>query len=439
MRLIGPKCDQLGPINIVYLKSPNEKTNFPLDETIEICANALYRGHLDCPPFPEDTFRELMLIATRGVEFSFNNQMYKQLDGVAMGSPLGPALANIFVGFHESRLFDNTAKPGVYFRYVDDSFVIFGSELDCDHFQEKLNLLHPALKFTIEKEQNNSLHFLDVLVEKEGTGFLTSIYRKPTFTGQYIRWNSFSPKTRKISLIKTLVHRALMICSKTKLGPELDKIKQLLIDNGYPTDVLLSCINQKLASFAAGKPIGPEKCPVYLKLPWIGNVSSKFENQISKAITSCYYAVKPRVVYNTRVMLSSAKKDCVPTTQKSCVVYEFLCRCEARYVGRTTQRLADRIKQHVPASIRNKSNTVREQPPRMCKKNNSNINCESAIGQHLIANPECAKTYTDDNFRIIGKARSSFHLSVLESVYIKTQNPVLCRQKEFVFSLGLFK
>ena len=53
---------------------------------------------------------------------------------------------------------------------------------------------------------------------------------------------------------------------------------------------------------------------------------------------------KPRVIYNTRVMLPSAKKDSVPTTQKSCVVYEFSCRCEARYVGRTTQRLADRIK-----------------------------------------------------------------------------------------------
>ena len=170
------------------------------------------------------SLRELMLIAKRGVEFSFKDQMYKQLDSVAMGSPLRPALANIFVGFHESRLFDNTAKPGVYFRYVDDSFVIFGSELDCDHFKEKLNLLHPALKFTIEKEQNNSLHFLDVLVEKKGTGFLTSIYRKPTFTGQYIHWNSFSTKTRRISLIKTLVHRALMICSKAKLGPELDKI-----------------------------------------------------------------------------------------------------------------------------------------------------------------------------------------------------------------------
>ena len=84
-----------------------------------------------------------MPIATLGVEFSFNNQIYKQLDGVAVGSPLGPVLANIFVGFHESRLFDNTVKPGVYFRYVDDTFVIFGSELDCDCFYEKLSLIYP--------------------------------------------------------------------------------------------------------------------------------------------------------------------------------------------------------------------------------------------------------------------------------------------------------
>ena len=79
----------------VYTLLTSTVLNVPLDETIEICAEALYRGHLDCPPFPEDAFRELMLIATRGVEFSFHNQMYKQLDGVAMGSPLGPALANI--------------------------------------------------------------------------------------------------------------------------------------------------------------------------------------------------------------------------------------------------------------------------------------------------------------------------------------------------------
>ena len=225
-----------------------------------------------------------MLIATQGVEFSFNNQMYKQLDGVAMGSPLGPALANIFVGFHKSRLFNNTVKPGVYFRYVDDTFVIFGSELECDRCHVNLNQLHPALKFTVEKEQTNYLKFLDVSVEKGGTGFLTSNYRKPTFTGQYIRWNSFSPRARKINRIKTLVHRALMICSTTKLDSELDTINQLLIDNGYPEDVLVSCIKEKLANISSEKRFGPAKCPVYLKLPWIGNVSSKLKTKSIKPL-----------------------------------------------------------------------------------------------------------------------------------------------------------
>ena len=121
------------------------------------------------------------------------------------------------------------------------------------------------------------------------------------------------------------------------MGSELDKSKTLFSEIEYPTDVLLSCIDQKLANFAAEKTLGPEKCPVYLKLPWIGNTSSKLENQINKAITSCFYAVKPRVVYNARVMLPSAKKDSVPTAEKDvwfvnfCAnvkggMYDALCR-----------------------------------------------------------------------------------------------------------------
>ena len=106
----------------------------------------------------------------------------------------------------------------------------------------------------------------------------------------------------------------------------------------------------------------------------------QIENQINKAITSCFYAVKPHAVYNTRVMLPSAEKDSVPTTQKSCVVYEFLCQCEAQYIGCIMQRLQERIQQHIPMSIRNKSNTVREQPLCIYKNNKSKINCELAIG-----------------------------------------------------------
>ena len=412
-------------------------TNVPLSETIKICADALYRSELNSPPFPEEVFIELMETATRSVEFSFNNEMYQQKDGVAMGSPLGPALANIFVGFHEERLFDYDQKPGVYFRYVDDTYTIFKTEAECDIFLKHLNSLHPALQFTFEKEENDSLPFLDVLVEKSNTGFLTSVYRKPTFTGQYIRWNSFCPKQRKVNLVKTLVHRALMICSKSKLHAELEKLKTIFLDNGYPEDVILSYTKEKIASFSAVQKFGPQKCPVYLKLPWIGNTSLRFESQIRQAITNCFFAVNPRIVYSTRRALPSIQKDCVPTKQKSSVIYEFTCQCDSGYVGRTTQRLGDRIKQHVPSNIRNKTAPQREQPPRSCRSRNTVKTSDSAIGQHLLDNPDCAKLYNDDMFRIIGRARSSFHLAVLESIYIKTKKPPLCRQKEFVFSLGL--
>ena len=74
----------------------------------------------------------------------------------------------------------------------------------------------------------------------------------------------------------------------------------------------------------------------------------------------------------------------------------------------------------------------------MCKNNNSEKKCDSAIVQYLATNLECAKTYSNDNFGISGEARSSFHLSVLESVYINIQNQVLFILKEFNFSLGLF-
>ena len=75
-----------------------------------------------------------------------------------------------------------------------------------------------------------------------------------------------------------------MICSKTKLGPELDKMKQLLIEKGYTADVLLSCINQKLANLAAEQPISPEKCTVYLKLSWIGNVHQSLKIKLVKSL-----------------------------------------------------------------------------------------------------------------------------------------------------------
>ena len=62
----------------------------------------------------------------------------------------------------------------------------------------------------------------------------------------------------------------------------------------------------------------------------------------------------------------------------------------------------------------------------------------SAIRSTSLRKPRMRQMYNDDKSQIIGQARSSFHLGGLESAYVKTQNSVPCRKREFVFSLGLF-
>ena len=118
--------------------------------------------------------------------------------------------------------------------------------------------------FTHKKAFNNSLSFLDVLVDKCNKTFITRtlVYRKPTFTEQYTRWDSFGPKKRKTNLISTLVQGAFEICLQEKFSSEVKKIKNILQQNGYPVAVIISGIKKKISNFQTFKQFGPEKCPV---------------------------------------------------------------------------------------------------------------------------------------------------------------------------------
>ena len=80
-------------------------SDVPLAETIQICADALYSSEPAPAPFPRQIFFELKEMATLSIDFGLNDIMHRQIDGAALGSPLGPALANIFVGYYESKLF----------------------------------------------------------------------------------------------------------------------------------------------------------------------------------------------------------------------------------------------------------------------------------------------------------------------------------------------
>ena len=83
-----------------------------------------------------------------------------------MGSPLTPVLANIFIGFYESKWLNeyNLNEPKLYLRYVDDTLAAFEKEQNSLNFLNFLNNKHPNIIFTIEKQVNHSIAFLDVFI-----------------------------------------------------------------------------------------------------------------------------------------------------------------------------------------------------------------------------------------------------------------------------------
>ena len=208
-------------------------TNIPLKETIAICSSRLFFKKRKVGGLLKRHFEELLLLATTQSCFIFNETYYKQIDGVAMWSPLGPSLANIFMSHHEENWIAKCPtqfKPIYYRRYVDDIIVLFKDRLNLPTFQKYMNSRHKNIKFTIEEEVDNSLPFLDILVTRKDGVFTTSLYRKVTFSGVYSNYKSHIAKSYKLGLVLTLIHRAYTICSSyANLHLELESIKDILL------------------------------------------------------------------------------------------------------------------------------------------------------------------------------------------------------------------
>ena len=121
--------------------------------------------------------------ATSETHFLFNGKFYDQVDGVAMGSPLAPILANLFLGFHEETWLNNFDKADIllYRRYVD-TFCVFKNEQDAMSFFDFINSQHPNIKFTFEKQNDGKLSFLDVLINNSSHDcfFFQFFIKKPT-------------------------------------------------------------------------------------------------------------------------------------------------------------------------------------------------------------------------------------------------------------------
>ena len=117
------------------------------------------------------------------MQFVFNGSFYRQVDGVAMGSPLGPVLADIFLSHIENKLDEAIKGTYLYVRYDDDTFILCKSEDHANELLELFNSIHPNIKFTMEQENCKQLHFLHLNILQKDDTFIRSIHHKNTWTG----------------------------------------------------------------------------------------------------------------------------------------------------------------------------------------------------------------------------------------------------------------
>lgn len=391
-------------------------TNVPLTETIDIIIECLYSDeNPNTIPIKKSIFRKLLLIATQGI-FLYKDKLYKQVDGVTMGSPLGPTIANFFMGHLEEKIFSDSSNnlPCLYLRYIDDVYAVFDNQISSSKFLNVLNSMHKNIKFTIEKA-TDKLSFLDVQINFNEKGHTTTVYRKPTHTGLFLNFNSMCPKTWKSGLIMCLLHRAKVICSENDLFvKEVEKLKKLFNSNGYSNWFIDKTI--KKFKDRGNLPNTEKEKKDFLfniGIPYFGKVSNNFAKQLSNLIKK-NFKVDINVYYKTIKTGSYFQlKCCTPDYLISNVVYLFKCSCDTSvsYIGMTSRHLSVRIREHI----------------------NLESTLKSAIKDHLLLCNICKNNCSNSNFKILKKCKSEYDTKIHEALFIKKLNPQLNTQ---VFASG---
>ena len=134
----------------------------------------------------------LLEFCLRSTYFTFQDRLYEQQEGAAMGSPISPIVANLFMEDFERRAIESSPHPPCFWRrFVDDTFTIIYTAHK-ESFLQHLNSIDDHIQFTSEDQRpDGSMPFLDILVIPEQDGSLsTTVYRKPTHTDLYLQWDS---------------------------------------------------------------------------------------------------------------------------------------------------------------------------------------------------------------------------------------------------------
>ncbi|XP_072022307.1 uncharacterized protein [Amphiura filiformis] len=285
---------------------------------------------------------ELLRFVLTTTYFTFQDQVYQQIEGAAMGSPCSPLVANIFMeAFEEEAINTSPVKPSYWGRYVDGTMVVLKTD-DIDTFTLHLNSVNPAIKFTIEREEDGKLPMLDTLLHRKPDGSIkVTVYQKPTHTNQYLSFESHHPLQHKLSVVRTLMHRA-----DTCITEEADKINE---KNNIKKSLRM-CGYGDWVYNVAQPATAPDRQHVIRDKPHVGSIVVPYVRGASEALRRIFSKRGVSVHFKPANTLRSAlvaPKDKIPPGKCCGTVYQVSCNdCDSAYVGESARPLNTRIAEH---------------------------------------------------------------------------------------------
>ncbi|XP_072050219.1 uncharacterized protein [Amphiura filiformis] len=367
-------------------------TNTPIDQVLEIVKNRLekesllreYNRDTGFKITSEDVVHLLEFILTT-TYFTFKGKIYRQLFGTAMGSPVSPIAANIFMEALEQQAIATApldCRPKLWLRYVDEILEVIQRD-SVQQLTDHINQVDKSgsIKFTFEQESQGQLPFLDTLIVKKDDGTVKLlVYRKPTHTDQYLNYQSHHPLHQKLGVIRTLYNRKNTIVTEDEDKVEEEKkIQEALQTCGYPKwsfgkvkDQMESVKPKK----SAKKTDDSTRSRGMVVLPYVKGVTERVSRVMKKYNVST--AMKPHNTLRRELVHPKDKRDPNNLTQ---AVYKIPClNCDLSYIGETGRKFGTRLDEH-RKEVKKVNSTVTTRAGR--KESLTTVN-KSAITDHVV-------------------------------------------------------
>ena len=349
---------------MISLDIVNLYTNIPINDLKKIIEKKLN----ECKKVSNDEIKQIMNILSIILKqnyFSYKGEYFISSKGLAMGGPLSSTLAQIYLNHLEENFIMNSCNPLYhriikYFRYVDDTFMIFqGKERYVNMLLKYVNSINPNIQFTAENMINNSLNFLDLNVYLDKNKELAvKIHRKPTSTDLLIPFHSNHPRQHKYAAIRSLAQRAFSIpMNKQDLQNEIDIIHQLGFQNGFPAYIInkiINCQKNSINRQINNQQNNNNHAKAQIKRKFVPlTYFNRSSNEVGKIFEKFGYTPAFRTKFKSHNYIKNHNR---PSGNKfeQAGIYKVQCStCPAVYVGKTERNIRTRFSEHLTKSNSN--------------------------------------------------------------------------------------